>query len=1152
MRNLILLFLAFILNCISLNAQTAPEWTRVLQTSSYNYPASKVITVDGETIYLAGNIGGPVTFENITYTSIGFSDMIVFKFNSIGDVNWAKQFNAQINGTINPEAMKVDANHNIYIAGTFNGKANFGSRTIMSDAANNAFIAKFDTDGNPIWVTSFFATGTGSSKIVFDTNGNTFLLSKSTSLLKFNTSGSIIWEQNYPDHTLQAVAVNGPDLFIGGALQPGVTKFGTFNLPSANTYNTGFMAKADLDGIYTKTFIEGTPQISTKAGNYHSVGTFIHPTSGTIQIDQTKILTATSEDVLLTSIGYLPIELGTMILTINPDNSVTISGSYNSSPLIQDGINMYDPDSKTFTLNYYYTGTSGNRVISEILKMNPPAITGDGTAISDLMIDNNGNIIATGAYTQILVLGVTTITNPSSSHYTFIAKCNNDFEFAWTKSSDKVYGREMFTYRLFQDNANNIYQFGITTYGSSTFTYGMVSVIDKPQFLFKFDSNGEVINGFGLQKTSVDRLIVTPTGKVVSAGTIDNDGTSQVGNFFITQMNNNISAEWQKKSSNHKAGTIDMNYIKHDSVGNTYAQARILGYCNFYGVIINSNDGITVNTKFDKSGNIMWINQINDLHPTLIYGPKFSLDKDNNLLTVGKFSTTLSIGTQNFINANSEEDSYIVKYTSDGQIEWAVQLAADGYHSLTGIISDKSGNVIVSGEFRNQLTVGNITIDAGQDDGAFVIKLDRTGNCLWANGYPVGNDVYSAMVACDDNNNIYLAGEMYNYTTNQLVFGPVIVPQGTNDGATVLVKFDPNGVPLWGYTYGGVSGSTNPDSWPADIKTDTAGNIYLIGVCPNSAQFGSTTLTNPIGNSYSNYLTKINKHGDVVWADAIYFKSPVYRYGDLLDLDNNGNLYVGGHFKDAILIQGTTYNPVGSNDFFAAKYKNNGAFQWIKTMPANTNGISALSVYSEDILSICGTAGKDPTLGNFTIDRLGASTCIIATLGVLEPFPNTLFVDFTEGSETTFSFTSNTDWIVTSDQEWLIISSNSGTGNGTLTFTASENTTGEARKATVTITFPGTKTQTITLTIIQQAATTGISDLLKKRILVYPNPANTTLFLNTEVQNAVISIYDSKGKMVFNKHVNASEINISNLRNGIYTIKVVNNKGIKIQKFVKQ
>jgi hypothetical protein len=102
-------------------------------------------------------------------------------------------------------------------------------------------------------------------------------------------------------------------------------------------------------------------------GQYQVIGTFNHPTSGIRLINEVKTLSTVDCRTVETSIG----DLGGSGLTIaiNADNSVTISGELSASqPLIPvtGQPNVYDPVNKTFTLNYYYVGGGGNRVISEV------------------------------------------------------------------------------------------------------------------------------------------------------------------------------------------------------------------------------------------------------------------------------------------------------------------------------------------------------------------------------------------------------------------------------------------------------------------------------------------------------------------------------------------------------------------------------------------------------------------------------------------------------------------------------------------------------------------------------------------------------------------------------------------------------------------
>jgi hypothetical protein len=87
---------------------------------------------------------------------------------------------------------------------------------------------------------------------------------------------------------------------------------------------------------------------------------------------------------------------------------------------------------------------------------------------------------------------------------------------------------------------------------------------------------------------------------------------------------------------------------------------------------------------------------------------------------------------------------------------------------------------------------------------------------------------------------------------------------------------------------------------------------------------------------------------------------------------------------------------------------------------------------------------------------------------------------------------------------------------------------------------------------------TGINEILSNSIFVYPNPNNGILniSLTSELsKNSSLEIYDAVGKLVV-KQVLANElntINISDLDNGIYTFKVLNNTNtVKIGKLIKQ
>ncbi|QEC40463.1 BT_3987 domain-containing protein [Pseudobacter ginsenosidimutans] len=100
-------------------------------------------------------------------------------------------------------------------------------------------------------------------------------------------------------------------------------------------------------------------------GLYHATGKFIHPTAGTRDIDEDKELVTVEPNSVQANLGDLGGSGYQMILTINPDNTVSIA-KFGATPNIDyQGPNTYDPATKTFTLNYSYNGAGGPRIVRE-------------------------------------------------------------------------------------------------------------------------------------------------------------------------------------------------------------------------------------------------------------------------------------------------------------------------------------------------------------------------------------------------------------------------------------------------------------------------------------------------------------------------------------------------------------------------------------------------------------------------------------------------------------------------------------------------------------------------------------------------------------------------------------------------------------------
>lgn len=80
----------------------------------------------------------------------------------------------------------------------------------------------------------------------------------------------------------------------------------------------------------------------------------------------------------------------------------------------------------------------------------------------------------------------------------------------------------------------------------------------------------------------------------------------------------------------------------------------------------------------------------------------------------------------------------------------------------------------------------------------------------------------------------------------------------------------------------------------------------------------------------------------------------------------------------------------------------------------------------------------------------------------------------------------------------------------------------------------------------------GIDEATSNVLEIYPNPTTNILNIQSSQNINQITVFDMAGRQVMNINGNSKHINIENLSNGIYTLRVITEGGISTQKFVKE
>jgi len=96
-------------------------------------------------------------------------------------------------------------------------------------------------------------------------------------------------------------------------------------------------------------------------------------------------------------------------------------------------------------------------------------------------------------------------------------------------------------------------------------------------------------------------------------------------------------------------------------------------------------------------------------------------------------------------------------------------------------------------------------------------------------------------------------------------------------------------------------------------------------------------------------------------------------------------------------------------------------------------------------------------------------------------------------------------------------------------------------------------TKTYTINVSQQA-NTSISETGENTLQVYPNPVFNELTISNISSKSTLSIFDINGKMLQTKvaTTTSEKIDVSNLHDGIYFVRIANDKTVVTRKFIKQ
>ncbi|MGM0649738.1 MAG: SBBP repeat-containing protein, partial [Bacteroidota bacterium] len=413
------------------------------------------------------------------------------------------------------------------------------------------------------------------------------------------------------------------------------------------------------------------------------------------------------------------------------------------------------------------------------------------------------------------------------------------------------------------------------------------------------DSDNNVISGgrYNCASTSTTDAIEFDTEMITGFQT-----SAFLYKGFIAKYNNTGTIQWLRRIGDD-SGHDRIKSVNTDKDNNIYVTGYFssttrfgcpnTGSCNS-GTSLTSqygDDGFLA--KYDPDGNFLWVEHITSDGSLNAEKARFSTSS-NAVYVSGQFSGQATFGeggSQVILNSTGTgNDVFIAKYDLNGNLLWVEQGETTDWAYATSMEVDKSDNVYIGGQFKEQITFETTTLTgAGYTDpvNPYVIKYNGSGNLQWANSYTSTSNVDVDGLAVDDDQNVYFAGAF----NDELTIGTNNLTSVYSNNVTYMAKLDPSGNVLWSKKTG-----TRPDSngWSSckSITVNQNNEIYAFGMFEEDCDFDGITVTGYGNASYNVWFSKWDTDGNLGCIDKA--AGGHSDYAKEIVADNNDYAYISG------------------------------------------------------------------------------------------------------------------------------------------------------------------------------------------------------------------------------------------------------------------
>ena len=363
------------------------------------------------------------------------------------------------------------------------------------------------------------------------------------------------------------------------------------------------------------------------------------------------------------------------------------------------------------------------------------------------------------------------------------------------------------------------------------------------------DSRGMILNSESLYIAGR----IESNADFISGTTFSTESSAGLDDICLAKLDINGNFQWVKSMGG--LGSEQAVAIDADAQGNIYVIGFFNGSFDFdpgagISTITATDSTDAFVAKFTSAGDLVWVNQING---TMIQKAEDVTVTSTGVVVTGRYQGVMDADPTGAVvnhSSNGWMDVFVIKYDLNGVYQWSNSYGTSQGDIGWGIDSDASGNIYVSGVYKNtiEFETGNASslhTSNGMSD-LFILKLDANGSYVWSKSIGDVGDENGKHVTISPSNEIYVMG----YFEQTVDFDPgalVTAAAATSGRDAFLLKLNSAGDFQWVNTVGG-----NIDNDIAKaVDFDADDNIFYVGTYSGTVTLGlNTHVSNGLTDSY--------------------------------------------------------------------------------------------------------------------------------------------------------------------------------------------------------------------------------------------------------------------------------------------------------------